>query len=273
MIEMTPHPLVLDAPGGTCWKRSQHRRRAKEASRHAELVVLHGLHGRADYVVDGRVVELRAGSLLWALSGQAHFLLNDQPDFDMWVFLISGRVLCPDGRALPDLPPLSVGENGLALVPRTLTRQATTELDLIAAGISAARSAETTLVGLRWWLARAWAHWQDAAELTSRRLHPAVDRAAALLQGDPNMPLKVLARQAGLSPSRLAHVFKAEAGRTLQDYRTGLKLDHVDHLMEQGKARDLMSAALAAGFGSYSQFYRVFSKARGQSPRTFFKSG
>lgn len=272
MTDLAPHPLAIDAPGGTCWKRSGRRRRATDPSRHAELVVLHALQGNAEYVVDGTLVELRAGSLLWALSGQAHFLLSDQPDFDMWVFLISAQVLNDGLCALPEMPPLSLSQAGTGLPPRILARSATAELDQIAAGIGAARDASVKLAGLRWWLARAWHHWKSAADLASRRLHPAVDRAAALLQADPNLPLPRLARQAGLSESRLAQVFRKEVGRTLQEFRTGLKLDHVDHLIEQGRARDLTSAALAAGFGSYSQFFRVFSKVRGQSPSSYFKS-
>jgi len=272
MIELAPHPLVIDAPGGTCWKRSARRRHAAEPGRHAELVVLHALTGSAEYVVDGTLVELRAGTLLWALSGQAHFLLSDQPDFDMWVFLISARILPDDLRGSPEMPPLAISDAGDGLPPRVITRSAATELDVIAQGVTQAGEASVRLAGLRWWLARAWAHWQSAANLASRRLHPAVDRAAVLLQADPNMPLHRLAREAGLSESRLAQVFKKEVGRTLQEFRTGLKLDHVDHLVERGKVRDLTSAALAAGFGSYSQFFRVFMKARGQSPRSYFKS-
>lgn len=271
MTKPAPHPLVRDAPGGTCWKRSDKRRTATGPSSHAELVVLHAFKGRADYVLDGNLVELHAGSLLWALAGQAHFLLSDSADFDMWVFLISERAFKGGQTDLTEMPPFSIQalENGLA--PRVLTRAATQELSTIAGGLANTSSADIRLTGLRWWLARAWAHWQSAADTASRRLHPAVDRAAVLLQNDPLMPVRQLARQSGLSPSRLAHVFKTEVGLTLQDYRTELKLDHVDHLVAQGKVRDLLAAALEAGFGSYSQFFRVFTAVRGMSPRDYYK--
>lgn len=267
MVDLMPHPLVAPEPGGLCWKRSDRRRPGRGAEAHRELVVLLGLSGRARYLMDGAVQELERGVLLWAFSGQAHVLLSDEPEFDMWVFLISDRVL-PTGEGSA-LPPVAWHEEG-GVAPRRLQDSALRELDGIAEVIRSEPCPVARRTGLRWWLYRAWGHWQAAAETTTRRVHPAVERAARILRASPETALRELAREAGLSQSRLARVFKAEIGVSLVDFRTDQKLERVDSLMRT-KRTTLTTAALDAGFGSYSQFFRVFQSRRGVSPRVFFR--
>lgn len=236
---------------------------------HRELVVLLGLSGHARYLMDGAIHELGHGALLWAFSGQAHVLLSDTPAFDMWVFLISERLLAPDTG--PQMPPLrGPGTGGVA--PRKLDAAATADLAAAAAFTRATTCPDARRIGFRWWLLRAWAYWHAAAEPVVQHVHPAVDRAAQILRTTPNTPLPKLARQAGLSQSRLARVFRAETGMGLTDFRTDQKLDRVDTLMRLGNA-NLTSAALDAGFGSYSQFYRAFCARRETSPRLYYASG
>ena len=117
--------LVAAEPGGLCWKRSDRRRPGRGPEAHRELVVLLGLAGEARYLMDGAVHDLRRGTLLWAFSGQAHVLLSDTDDFDMWVFLISDRVLPPGESA--SMPPLQVPKGG-GVLPRRLSDEVTTEL-------------------------------------------------------------------------------------------------------------------------------------------------
>ena len=101
MVETAPHPEVIPAPGGLMWRRSWRRRHATEPEAHQELVVLTGITGSAAYLVDGIVHDIRPGTVVWALAGQQHFLLSESPDFDMWVALVSSRIL----TRTPDMPP------------------------------------------------------------------------------------------------------------------------------------------------------------------------
>lgn len=266
MVDFAPHPLVAAEPGGVCWKRSDRRRPGRGPEAHRELVVLLGLSGQARYLMDGAVHALERGSLLWAFSGQAHVLLSDEPAFDMWVFLISERVLPPGESAA--MPPVARPDTG-GVAPRRLAEPALLELDANAALLRSETCPVAQRTGLRWWLYRAWAHWQAAAEDKTRRVHPAVERAARVLRARPEMSLSVLAREAGLSQTRLARVFKAETGLSLGEFRTDQKLERVDSLMRTTRTT-LTIAALDAGFGSYSQFFRVFRERRKVSPREFY---
>ncbi|MEL6518637.1 MAG: AraC family transcriptional regulator [Pseudomonadota bacterium] len=259
MIET--HPLVVCPPHAALWRRSDRRAQAFRPSVHAELVVLFGRRGSAQYYIDGQVVTLGAGSLLFAWAGAAHFLVSDRPEFDMWVALVSGRF----AAGLAGVP--SVSGDGAAGV-RQLSADAADELDGLARKVRA--MPEALAPGLGWWLIRAWHHWQAAPEGAGRALHPAVDRAARSLRRSPDMALADLARGSGLSPGRLGQVFRREMGQGLVAFRTGEKLARADQLIRIGRL-DLLNAALEAGFGSYSQFYRAFVARYGVSPRAYYR--
>ncbi|MEM8629954.1 MAG: AraC family transcriptional regulator [Pseudomonadota bacterium] len=266
MTNRAPHPDVVPPPGGLCWRRSARRRYGSGPEAHAELVVLLGLRGEAQYLLDGRVYGVQQGTLLWAFAGQAHVLLSDSADFDMWVFLISARV---HGGSEEGLPPLTVSEAGAA-TPRVVSGAATHALSTLAAEVQAAPAPDVRATGLRWWLARAWAYWHDAEDSASRSVHPAVGWAARLIRDDPAQSLAAVARASGLSPGRLSAVFKRETGQSLVEYRSEQRLGRVEAAMAAGE-RSLTRAALEAGFGSYTQFYRAHVARRGTGPRAALK--
>ena len=104
-------------------------------------------------------------------------------------------------------------------------------------------------------------------ESSSRRL---VTSTVAMLAKDPAMGGKQIAGKLDISLSRLARVFKAEMGMSLVEYRNRLRLDRFMVLLDRGRT-NLLEAALAAGFGSYAQFHRVFRSVRQMTPRKFLQ--
>jgi AraC-like DNA-binding protein len=112
---------------------------------------------------------------------------------------------------------------------------------------------------------------QEAADVPiGRNVHQAVAKAAALIR-DEVVPTKlsVLARQAGLSSSRLSYLFKQQTGVSLVQFRQRQQLERFLQLHGGGQAHTLLSAALGAGFGSYPQFHRVFKAYMGTSPAKY----
>ncbi|HMF41257.1 MAG TPA: helix-turn-helix transcriptional regulator [Polyangia bacterium] len=105
-------------------------------------------------------------------------------------------------------------------------------------------------------------------ESSSRRL---VTSTVAMLAKDPAMGGKQIAAKLDISLSRLARVFKAEMGMSLVEYRNRLRLDRFAVLLDKGRT-NLLEAALAAGFGSYAQFHRVFRALRHMTPREYLHS-
>jgi AraC-like DNA-binding protein len=100
--------------------------------------------------------------------------------------------------------------------------------------------------------------------------HPLVLNALRLLAKDPSLTGREIAPQLDISPSRLARVFKGEMGMSLVDYRNRLRLERFQVLVDSG-GENLLEAALAAGFGSYAQFHRVFRALRGTTPREYLR--
>jgi AraC-like DNA-binding protein len=101
--------------------------------------------------------------------------------------------------------------------------------------------------------------------------HPAVAAALRMLAEDPSLTGGNIAKKLGVSLSRFARVFKTDMGISLVDHRNQLRLDRFLSLVDSGGS-NLLEAAYAAGFGSYSQFHRVFRALRGRSPREYFSS-
>lgn len=96
--------------------------------------------------------------------------------------------------------------------------------------------------------------------------HPAVAKAIRMLADDPSLSGAQIAAKLDVSLSRFARVFKAEMRMSLVQYRNELRLERFDAL-SGARRTNLLEAALAAGFGSYAQFHRVFRAVRGVAPR------
>ena len=93
-----------------------------------------------------------------------------------------------------------------------------------------------------------------------------VRRVLAALEEDAGLRCRDLAREFGVSPGHLARLFKTDLGVSLVEYRNRLRLRSFFERVEDGEA-NLTSAAHAAGFGSYAQFYRVYRQVLGGTPR------
>ena len=59
---------------------------------HAELEFNLVLRGRAAYVVDDARYDLGRGSSIWLFPAQQHLLINQSPDFEMWIAVFRRNV-------------------------------------------------------------------------------------------------------------------------------------------------------------------------------------
>lgn len=99
-------------------------------------------------------------------------------------------------------------------------------------------------------------------------IHPAISKAIALLADDDwNGSLGDLARQCGLSEAHFSRVFAQQIGIPVSRYRNSLRLARFWEHYRKPHHQTILQAVYAAGFGSYAQFYKVFSEAYGQGPR------
>ncbi|HSC90005.1 MAG TPA: AraC family transcriptional regulator, partial [Polyangiaceae bacterium] len=98
--------------------------------------------------------------------------------------------------------------------------------------------------------------------------HAGVRRARRLAESIESEVLDVaeLAREAGVSTSRLSHLFQDGVGVSPLQYLNYCRVQAFVRRWD-GEQDNLLTAALAAGFGSYAKFHRVFSQVCGSSPR------
>jgi transcriptional regulator GlxA family with amidase domain len=64
-------------------------------------------------------------------------------------------------------------------------------------------------------------------------------------------------------------LFAQHTGVTIVEFRNRQRIERFLALYGSGHRHDLLSAALAAGFGSYAQFHRVFRRIMGCSPAEY----
>ena len=80
-----------------------------------------------------------------------------------------------------------------------------------------------------------------------------------------------LARHAGVNERYLTHCFRQEVGITPIDYLNRCRVDAAKSLLGRGGI-SIGEIAAATGFGSSSQFSRVFHQYAGMSPREYLRS-
>lgn len=212
------------------------------------------LAGELHYGVAGREVRARAGQLLVLPAGEPHVLLRTSEDVALWV------VEWPRPRGVADgalRGELTVGTPAPEL--RKALQRLLRQLWL--------RPAAARALQLEAELESCLASADLAPQPPAMELHPAVVRARALCEqpGANWEDVESLARAAGISPSRLSHLFTEQLGLAPSQYKNFAQVQSFIQSSERNGS-SLLRAALEAGFGSYAQFHRVFYQVCGVSP-------
>ena len=83
------------------------------------------------------------------------------------------------------------------------------------------------------------------------------------------LTLDIIADHMYMNKYHLCHIFKAHTGYTINKYITYKRILLVRELCEGGMS--LMEATQEAGFSNYSNFYKMYKKETGKSPRADLK--
>lgn len=238
---------------------------------HDELEFNLVVRGEVSYVVDGRRYDLQRRSLLWLFPAHEHLLVRPSPDTAMWIGVLRRSTLA---ALSPRLAATLGAERPAGAIHRRLEPAAAHWLHQLATALERQRApadrpdSDAFTTGLLHLTASAWDAFTAPAAIAPEpgaQLHRAVAEAMRLLDAGDERPLPLLARVVGLERSVLSRRFRRDTGLTLAEYRTRCRLERYTALAD-GR-RTLLDAALAAGFGSYAQFHRVFRRVHGRSPR------
>ena len=114
----------------------------------------------------------------------------------------------------------------------------------------------------------------DRVNPLRRTVDPRIQDALDRIERDPAAPVRVpdLARRAGLSPSRFAHLFRHEVGvpplAWAEERRTGRARD-----LLRATALPVAAVARMVGYDDPAYFARVFRRRSGCSPVAFRRGG
>lgn len=265
--------------------------------RHEELELNLVIKGEVTYLVSGRTYTSRAGTLLWMFPSQEHQLIHRTPDAQYYVAVFKPSMIERACRsesylALKAAAPEEDRMLQTVLDPKSYgflrdlmetTMEGSIDADILnregGFGVDSSfryrhDDPDALNAGLRHLMLLAW-RYQAAASgrAESQPLHPSVRKALTLLsEEDENESLVSLARRCGVSGAYLSRIFRRQIGIPLSQYRNSLRLGRFwEHYSREGTSRTLTEAMYAAGFGSYAQFYRVFSETYGCGPREILR--
>ena len=257
------------------------RRYIRPAHFHGQLECLLIRRGSATLYVATQTQVVRSGQLCWILPGVPHVMGNFSPDFDMWVVELDSALVddCwatinargPAGDHAPfESWSLPLGEQ-LAGRPAVEVSAAVAELlDELAAGVWAARrpnEARSGLAGFGLLALRT-----TLGNVDTGRANSVGQLASCLLLASPTMSRAAAAAELGVSEGFLSRAVHRDLGVTFVEHRARTRVAHFLALV-QAKRINFLDAALAAGFGSYSQFHRTFSRVSGSRPRDYLGHG
>jgi AraC-like DNA-binding protein len=255
-------PKSLD---GNLWHYRQ-LGRANAMHHHAELEFNLVTQGGGLYLLEQRKYEIRRGDLLWLFPAQEHVLVEQSPDFEMWIGVLKPKAI---QRIATDKDAATLRQkNPAGDFCRRLTQPTFVRLEKMFSEIVANQNHPGLFnSGLAYAFLSAWQQFQQAADVPVHDVHPAVEKAARLIRHESNLfSLGELAQKSGLSAHRLSRLFKQQTGVALVDFRNRQRVEKFLEIYGTGQRRTMLDAALEAGFGSYAQFHRVFKRATGRSP-------
>ena len=258
-------PAALD---GNLW-HYRHHGRANAMHHHAELEFNLVTQGRGLYLLANRKYQIRRGDLLWLFPAQEHVLIEQSPDFEMWIGVAKPATV---RRIATDMDAKILRQaNPAGEYCRRLSQPALVRLETLFAEIAATHERPGLFnAGLNYALLAAWQSFEHAADVPVHDVHPAVEKAARHIRDQNNtIGLEELAQHAGLSAPRLSRLFKQQTGIALVDFRNRQRVEKFLSLYRTGQRVTMLDAALEAGFGSYPQFHRVFKRVLGCSPGSY----
>lgn len=238
--------------------------------RHDELECNIVRRGRASYLLENQRIDMEANSIVWLFPEQEHLMLDVSHDFALWIL-----VMRPSYLAQSCISPVSqtlLEKRPSGLFVRHINKSAADQLEyLCQQAVASVAEVDLHNATLGHLLHACWSAFRQGSLVPlKQQLHPAIHKIARqLLDGNQPDDVQTLAKQVGLTPETISRLFKKQTGLSLTTYRNRCKLDRFLALYGEGHTVTMLEAALTAGFGSYAQFYRVFSQLMGQSPANY----
>lgn len=266
--------------------------------RHEELELNLVAKGEISYIVDGCRYTSGPGTLLWFFPEQEHQLISRTPDAEYFVAVFKPGLIERACRTaayaelkeqMPKKPEMlhSLLEpqsfEWLKAVMRA-TMEESIDADILnregGFGVKSSfryrhNDPDALNAGLRFLLLVSWRLHQSAIKKASqRRIHPSVQRALILIsESNLEMSQDAVAAKCGVSAAYLSRLFTKQVGIPMSRYQNSVRLGRFWDLYSGETSVTVTEAMLEAGFGSYAQFFKVFTAEYGKGPRALLRDG
>lgn len=229
--------------------------------------------GNAKYTVDDRIYAMESRCIVFLFPAQEHALYDRSQDFKMWNITVRQSFLNTICKS-KYLIPLKI-QNPKENFCRQLHPSAARVYERLIPEIAQQRGDHPVIyrIGLSYLVAALWKDYhENSAPVAHAPVTPYVQKAVYLLS-HPDAPenLRDLGAALNISPSQISRMFKSEMGVPITKFRNRIKLDLFMNLMFKHPDHDLLTLAMDAGFGSYTQFFRIFREQMQMTPEEFRK--
>ena len=238
--------------------------------RHDELECNIICRGRGSYLLENQRIDLEARTIAWLFPGQEHLMLDTSHDFALWILVIRPSYLqqsCTDPASQ-----ILLQRQPKGLFLRHIDPLAFDRLENICHNVLASQNKLALFnAALGYLLHTCWdTYQQGSVHALGQNIHPAINQIAKyLVAGQGPDDLQTLSQLANMAPATISRLFKRETAVSLTTYRNRCRLKRFLAAYGSGFTQTMFDAALDAGFGSYAQFYRVFSQIMGQTPAQY----
>lgn len=277
-----------------------HRVGMRTPHRHKELEMNVVVRGRAEYVLSDQRYRLSPGSIVWLFPGQEHLLTKTDASFKMYVVVFKEQLLNHD-RLLQKKYQILRESNPAGSFCRRVSLASTQSLERVCESLCTLNARQDVTSPAYYYAGQAFGFQHNAeydhvdpdllnsglsylmtigwhlfitegAQEKQEVLHPAVEQALQLLRttSEKELSLADLSVACGTSSTRLSRLFNEQLGVGIVDYKNQWKLKQFLECINEHEDYNLSEACYTAGFGSYSQFYKVFRESFGVSPKTYF---
>ncbi|MFA5688719.1 MAG: helix-turn-helix transcriptional regulator [Kiritimatiellales bacterium] len=240
---------------------------------HEHLEINFVERGQAKYNVNDRIYNLEARGIVFLFPAQEHVLYDRSSDFQMWNITVRQsflNTLCKSRYLMP----LKARDPQEYFCRRF--HLATARLyEKLLPDVAAQQKTHPVIyrLGLGYLVAGLWKDFHENATINIHQpVSPHIQKIIYLLShSNDHKNLDVLAGEFNISPSQISRMFKKEMGISITEFRNRVKLDRFINLMFKHPKYDLLTLAMDSGFGSYTQFFRIFRQQMGMTPEEFRK--
>ena len=238
---------------------------------HDNFEILCFVSGNAEYMVEGKIYDLRAGCIMIMRSAEAHkLIINTNEEYERFLINFYPETLLSMGFPKSFFKPFTernLGEKNLYMPSEFSIIQPEKIFRKIFAEINSQNAKDVTLANLASMLSAINSAFEKKEQNPVRdKNHNAGDEILDYINENlfSDLSLANISDIFHISPSQINRIFRKLTGTSVYNYIVSKRLIVAQERIAKGE--NATSASQSCGFGDYSSFYRLYKKHFGTAP-------